>query len=165
MTISGTGQSSPITPEMAVLQIQEILQSCIAENQNNLNIAGFDLYAAKQYFDLNFSDVLTQENGSHFFSFDGLREYVLMILIPYFSVADMSEIVGSIQMCEKLKKAAHSWPGDQDLAQMNSNMGFYVSFENKSKHRQNQKSNPKIHHNHSNIEQKKLNKATKHQSL
>lgn len=127
MTISGSGQSSPhpgakqqptfftTTPQLAVLQIQGILQFCIDENKASLNTSILETALAKQDFDTYFSFVLDQNNGLTFFCFDELKNYVLKILVPLFSTnKDTSELEGRSHLCEKLKNAAQGWPTQKE---------------------------------------------------
>lgn len=113
--MSGSTDSSPhirrkgweliITPEMAIAQIQSILDVCIKENASNLAI---NLIEAKTYFELNFPTV--DGKAEAYFMFDELKEYVLEVLITQVRKEGIANLKHGSLLPVKLKEAADSWP-------------------------------------------------------
>lgn len=117
---SGSGRSSPktfekeesyyplVTVEMAVLQIQGILQFCIDENKVLLNSTIMYLMLEKQDFNEKFSSLL-EFNKDGMFTVGTIKNYVLKTLLPNISKLDGDAFVGKTQLCSKLLHAVKSW--------------------------------------------------------
>lgn len=119
--ISGSGYATPksseneetyhseFTVEMAVLQIQGILQLCIDENKDIISNGILGVLCEKQDFDEKFASLL-EFNRDDLFTLNTLKDYVLNDIIPRISELNENTFFGKMQLCSKLTHAAQAWP-------------------------------------------------------